>query len=175
MTPHKPPTREMPLHSRTPRAPCMGARSRPPGGRVRPFEARHPPRAGERIRTADLPFTSWQRRRACAPGPLLEGYRTLLWRPPGSRLLAALLAARVRAGDPRIKKTGSALVGAVQVRPVLRSDQALTDELAGHRPAPSIGVAAPVAARPASSVRFSGRTYPQLARIVRALCAVAGR
>ena len=25
------------------------------------------------------------------------------------------------------------------------------------------------------TVRFSGRTYPQLARIVRALCAVAGR
>jgi hypothetical protein len=46
--------------------------------------------------------------------------------------------------------------------------------MVGCRPVPFVGVAAHVAAQRWMTVRFSGRTYPQLARIVRELCAVAG-
>jgi hypothetical protein len=67
------------------------------------------------------------------------------------------------------------MVGAVRVRPVLRSEQAFACELVGRRPVPCVGVAARVAAPAAANVRFSGRAYPQLARIVRVLCAVVGR
>ena len=52
---------------------------------------------------------------------------------------------------------------------VVRTGQALSGGLAT--------VLATVAAElpPFSTVRFSGRTYPKLARILRELCAVAGR
>ncbi len=66
------------------------------------------------------------------------------------------------------------MAGAVRAHPVLRRERALCDELAGCRPVARIGVAAHLAARPTSSVRLSGRAYPKLLRIARALCAVAG-
>ena len=66
------------------------------------------------------------------------------------------------------------MLQAVRVRPVLRREQELAVEMVGCRPVPFVGVAAHVAAQRWMTVRFSGRTYPQLARIVRELCAVAG-
>jgi hypothetical protein len=59
-------------------------------------------------------------------------------------------------GHPRIKEPGSAIVEAVRVRPARRREQAFVVELVGRRQGQYVGVAACVAARPMSSVRFSG-------------------
>jgi hypothetical protein len=59
-------------------------------------------------------------------------------------------------------KTGLAIVEAVRVRPALRREQAFVVELVGRRPGQYVGVAACVAARPVSSVRFLGVADGQL-------------
>jgi hypothetical protein len=61
----------------------------------------HIPRGGHI--SPEPSFTSWQRRRGCALSPLLVECRTVPRCPAGSRLLAALLAAR-SVLDPRIKR-----------------------------------------------------------------------
>jgi hypothetical protein len=67
--------------------------------------------------------------------------------------------------DPRIK-TGSAIVEAVRVRPALRREQAFVVELVGRRPGQYVGVAACVAARPVSRVRFSAPDIPAVTPVL---------
>ena len=80
--------------------------------------------------------------------------------------------------EPTDLKTGAVPYEAVRVRPLLGLNRVRVVELVGGHPDPSVGVAAPISldGEPWTepTVCFSGRTYPQLARIVRVLCAVAG-
>ena len=75
--------------------------------------------------------------------------------------------------NPRIKKTGSAILEAVRARPILRRTQALAAEVVGCRPVPFVGVAARVAAPRRTTVRFQAWRNPSSQRNVQALCGAA--
>lgn len=66
--------------------------------------------AGERDRTADLPFTSWWKVAARSARRLVALNLAVRWRPLASDGLAAMMAARQRRHTPRTLTRRSAVV-----------------------------------------------------------------